>query len=168
MFSLGAAISSMSAGMANAKKAEATAKTNRYILGDFPPNTGELSEEDKEMLEEAERQIEEGPARQSPRECPSCGNRFRLVEMNETEVDWCPSCKSCWLDKGELAELAETDKDVPGSYLFSRKSKRDCPECGEKMKEYVYQRGSNLLVDRCPEHGVFLDNGELERTLKMK
>jgi|GEM_PF-2880598 len=101
----------------------------------------------------------------SERSCPECDRKFSLLKIKGTEVDFCSYCKSYWFDSGELAAITDQGTDIPDTTLRSREAKHPCPVCGEIMKEHIYLRGNNLLVDRCPEHGVYLESGELQRAL---
>ncbi len=38
-----------------------------------------------------------------------------------------------------------------------------CPSCATQMRRYVHQYASGVWVDACDTHGVWLDDGELER-----
>ena len=101
----------------------------------------------------------------SERSCPECGRSFSPLKIKGKEVDFCSYCKSYWFDSGELAFITDQVTDIPDTTLRSRESRHSCPVCGEIMKEHIYLRGNNLLVDRCPEHGVYLESGELQRAL---
>ena len=37
----------------------------------------------------------------------------------------------------------------------------NCPVCSKPMKRYVFSLDSGVVVDRCPPHGIWLDDGEL-------
>ena len=40
--------------------------------------------------------------------CPTCTTtRLVLSQRQEVEVDFCPSCRGVWLDRGELDKLLE-------------------------------------------------------------
>ena len=45
----------------------------------------------------------------------------------------------------------------------TREGSRPCPVCSRKM---VVERKGKVTVDLCPEHGVWLDAGELESICK--
>jgi Zn-finger nucleic acid-binding protein len=40
---------------------------------------------------------------------------------------------------------------------------RPCPVCGSTMQ---VQRKQGISIDVCPEHGIWLDDGELEKIVK--
>lgn len=129
---------------------------------------GELSDDEKQMLEEISDQLGEDDRKRSSRLCPECHRRFVLVTANKEELDCCKKCRSIWLDTGELQHLSGLLDEIPGRALKSRESKRSCPMCKQAMMEYQFARGTNLMVDACPnDHGVYLQRGELERILQI-
>lgn len=47
--------------------------------------------------------------------CPVCGTPDLLMtERQGVEIDYCPSCRGVWLDRGELDKLIERTDDVAG------------------------------------------------------
>ena len=47
--------------------------------------------------------------------CPFDGSPLQAVVRHGIEIDWCPSCKGVWLERGELDRIidrAEADADV--------------------------------------------------------
>ncbi len=39
--------------------------------------------------------------------CPNCNETFLMSERNSIQIDYCPSCRGIWLDKGELDKMLE-------------------------------------------------------------
>lgn len=39
--------------------------------------------------------------------CPNCNETLLMTERQTVEIDYCPSCRGIWLDKGELDKLME-------------------------------------------------------------
>lgn len=37
--------------------------------------------------------------------CPNCNETLLMSERNSVEIDYCPSCRGVWLDKGELDKM---------------------------------------------------------------
>lgn len=135
----------------------------------FHERHAELTDDQKQILEEISDQLDEGDRAKSSRLCPECSRRFVLVTANQEELDCCQRCKSIWLDTGELQHLSGLIDEIPGRALKSRASKRCCPICKQAMVEYQFARGTNLMVDACPnDHGVYLQQGELKRILQIE
>jgi Zn-finger nucleic acid-binding protein len=81
--------------------------------------------------------------------------------------DRCPTCASIWMEvavfldllhreqpKLKVEELMEHNDGTP---------RRPCPRCGEKMSIAWLEI---LQLDQCLEHGVWFDQGELDRARK--
>lgn len=43
----------------------------------------------------------------TPFDCPRCGSTLAMSERQGIEIDYCPSCRGVWLDRGELDKLIE-------------------------------------------------------------
>lgn len=43
----------------------------------------------------------------STRTCPTTGEQLIVIERNGIEIDYCPTCRGVWLDRGELDKLIE-------------------------------------------------------------
>jgi len=39
--------------------------------------------------------------------CPQCKTPLSMAERSNIEIDFCPSCRGVWLDRGELDKLIE-------------------------------------------------------------
>ena len=44
--------------------------------------------------------------------CPLCNVDMKILMVKDVEIDKCPDCEGVWLDKGELEELAEKDRNA--------------------------------------------------------
>ena len=47
--------------------------------------------------------------------CPNCNETLLMTQRNNIEIDYCPSCRGVWLDKGELDKLLEY-AEQPAAY----------------------------------------------------
>jgi Zn-finger nucleic acid-binding protein len=104
----------------------------------------------------------------SGRACCECHGPFKVIQIEGVELDFCPECRGFWFDPGELKSMTATDSDVPASKLKHRTSRYKCPICLAQMTEHVYLEPHNLLVDCCPDgHGIYLEEGELERAIQL-
>jgi uncharacterized protein len=61
--------------------------------------------------------------------CPNCNETLLMMERNQIEIDYCPSCRGVWLDKGELDKMLEAVQDPsnepPGHQSFGKPGKYD-------------------------------------------
>lgn len=39
--------------------------------------------------------------------CPSCGTGLVVSDRQGIEIDYCPSCRGVWLDRGELDKIVD-------------------------------------------------------------
>jgi Zn-finger nucleic acid-binding protein len=44
---------------------------------------------------------------QGPMSCPVDGNALVMSERSGIEIDYCPTCRGVWLDRGELDKIIE-------------------------------------------------------------
>ena len=103
--------------------------------------------------------------------CPICKKNMKEEKRDGVTIDICPE-HGVWLDKGELHELIENNR-VSLSWwenLFHQRqySKVDdnrvlqCPKCNKDM---ILENYLSVQIDWCPDHGIWLDQNELEMLL---
>lgn len=39
--------------------------------------------------------------------CPKCSTQLLMTDRQGVEIDYCPSCRGVWLDRGELDKIVE-------------------------------------------------------------
>jgi len=110
-------------------------------------------------------------------DCPSCKTPLIVVEREEIELDWCLDCRGLWFDEGELELLGEkTGRTLETEDLGQRpgdrveRGSRRCPRCRRRMElVWLAVRGNEgVQVDRCPDHGIWFDRGELGRLMSLR
>jgi len=95
-------------------------------------------------------------------------------------IERCSVCYGLFFDPGELEQLL--DQGVSGAFVIDyamldklaaeQRGRREtvkyisCPVCGKLMNRINYGTRSGVVIDRCREHGVWLDAGELKRLLE--
>lgn len=62
--------------------------------------------------------------------CPNCNETLLMMQRNQIEIDYCPSCRGVWLDKGELDKMLDYAAQnavhaYPGEQNFSNLGKYD-------------------------------------------
>ena len=107
--------------------------------------------------------------------CPRCHLALRKQNYEGVEVDWCETCWGTWLDLGELPEIVEAHElefsdeerqkvlDLYHASSVGPRGQVQCPKCRVFMEQIRYDESIRLLIDRCPDHGVWLDAGELKK-----
>lgn len=38
--------------------------------------------------------------------CPNCSTPMQEIRRSEADIDYCPSCRGVWLDRGEIDKIA--------------------------------------------------------------
>lgn len=67
--------------------------------------------------------------------CPNCDHLLQISERQNVEIDYCPSCRGVWLDKGELDKIIDFSNQQLS--LLSRKRNDDHDDDDdEKYKGY--------------------------------
>ena len=107
-------------------------------------------------------------------DCPVCKKPMIIVELNEVEIDYCPSCSGIWLDAGELELLFEAqeerEKVISSFHLDEENTEKQykCPICKKRMNKIFVGEKKELLIDKCPDNdGLWFDKGELKSVLKL-
>lgn len=103
--------------------------------------------------------------------CPHCNITMDKVLEIESILDHCPECGGVWCEDNELEEITrERDvflrDDIPRKFVKKRPEDVvkyiKCPQCQEPMNRMNFGKISGIIVDVCPNHGIWLDSGELE------
>lgn len=109
--------------------------------------------------------------------CTACENGTLVETKYEgVTVDRCQACQGVWLDNGELEIIINTKEKVFSKQLTketisnafmgipaSDRIDRACPKCQKKMQTINYGVDTGIIIDKCSEHGVWLDTHELEK-----
>jgi Zn-finger nucleic acid-binding protein len=57
-------------------------------------------------------------------QCPTDGTVLQMSERSGIEIDYCPTCRGVWLDRGELDKLLERSFGQPSQQQgYYRKKK---------------------------------------------
>ncbi|SKB89010.1 hypothetical protein SAMN05660841_02894 [Sphingobacterium nematocida] len=67
--------------------------------------------------------------------CPNCNETLLMTERHQVEIDYCPSCRGIWLDKGEL------DKLMDYASAQSQAPVASAPRYEERPRDSHYDRG---------------------------
>lgn len=87
--------------------------------------------------------------------CPQCWRKYDLTQQERSILAACPMCVTKM--KGEIAHYRVGFRPPAGSAV------RICPVCDQAMRRIGRAvQGVLVVVDSCPDHGEWLDKGELE------
>jgi len=111
--------------------------------------------------------------------CVDCGTDLVVRAVGDVRVHECGRCGGVWAPGERLDRLVDraiearartvADGEPPrprrdgGNPLEEAVRYRRCPTCRQYMARRNYRRISGVILDRCPEHGTWLDADELER-----
>lgn len=93
--------------------------------------------------------------------CPNCDHLLHITERQNVEIDYCPSCRGVWLDKGELDKIiqfsnqqisllsAKKGDDRDGSPVNHHRHKAPVKDEYQHKKHYPdqYSRKKSFLGD---------------------
>jgi Zn-finger nucleic acid-binding protein len=109
--------------------------------------------------------MSESPFRERPRVllCPRCGE---VLERVVDGIHTCVRCEGAWLENQTIDRAFGTQRWPGGSSAWWRRE-LECPACAcegvpDAMSPMLV---GDMLVDRCANHGVWLDHGELGRLI---
>lgn len=107
--------------------------------------------------------------------CPRCHQKLKIIVIEGgggDQAEVCEKCKGLWLDLEEFKRTINPQR-IPAEYIECKKlwfkPNTDpvqyiaCPRCGRLMNRENFMHISGVMIDRCRDHGVWLDAGELER-----
>lgn len=114
---------------------------------------------------------------ESERTCPRCSIRLSTIDLGidgRFLIERCDECLGLFFDPNELETLLQAT--VANVFTIDRRrlnsinttkssdygvSYLKCPVCSKIMNRVNFGIKSGVIVDRCKEHGVWLDGGEL-------
>lgn len=115
--------------------------------------------------------------------CPRCSISLQTIDLKIDGtflVERCEQCLGLFFDTGELEALIKAS--VSHVYQVDRHKINDltqnlrnsdyplayikCPVCSTIMSRVNFGGRSGVIIDRCPDHGIWLDGGELRHLLE--
>ena len=61
-------------------------------------------------------------------QCPTDGTVLVMSERSGIEIDYCPTCRGVWLDRGELDKILERSLTQPGPAVAAPPPPRQQPD----------------------------------------
>lgn len=110
------------------------------------------------------------------RECPRCTMSLIPARATGTYFHECTNCDGLWLDHGAFESLCMegerqsalltfvSSRKIPSEVLTKVRFLR-CPSCRKQMTRSRVARSEGIIIDVCPEHGVWFDSRELPKIL---
>ncbi|MBF0203105.1 MAG: zf-TFIIB domain-containing protein [Desulfamplus sp.] len=122
---------------------------------------------------------------ESDRICPKCNISLRTIDLKvhgKFLIQRCDLCLGLFFDPGELEALL--DASVQHVYAINLKKLDNinkamtpretkvmyikCPVCSNLMNRSSFGAKSGVIVDRCKEHGIWLNGGELRHLFEWR
>ncbi len=75
-------------------------------------------------------------ANQGPMACPVDGTALVMSERSGIEIDYCPSCRGVWLDRGELDKIIERNTASQGQ---QPQQAQQAPQQQQQAPQYQQQ-----------------------------
>lgn len=112
-------------------------------------------------------------------DCTVCRVKLKVRVHEGALVHGCEACRGFFVAHDTLAKIAreevaprgESERRAAADASSGRQrvadaspvSARRCPVCERMMGRFSYAFSSAVIVDGCDQHGIWLDDGELER-----
>jgi Zn-finger nucleic acid-binding protein len=122
------------------------------------------------------KEIEKTDERPSDLLCPRCEINLTESVYGDLAIDECFACGGTWFDDKELQAFAarfrkrkeEAEGPPLGEHVerFTLDAKVQylkCPRCQQMMGRKNFGRISGVIIDRCGDHGYWLDGSEVEK-----
>ena len=85
--------------------------------------------------------------------CPACAIDLVMSERSGIEIDYCPTCRGVWLDRGELDKIIE--RSLPVRTEAPAPARVGSPQGAQpvEVQREVYRGGGNHHDDHHDDHG---------------
>lgn len=120
---------------------------------------------------------------ESERICPRCNKPLQTIDLKVGEkflIERCTDCQGLFFDPGELEALL--DKSVSNVFYIDYNQLEDirnvrrhqdypvsyikCPICLKRMNRINFSSKSGVIIDKCRDHGIWVDGGELRQLME--
>jgi Zn-finger nucleic acid-binding protein len=119
-------------------------------------------------------------------QCPDGHGALEDIRLGEphasVDLGRCATCRGLFLDRGGLEHLLdqavgtvwEVDRRLLNALVEHPRAEaetlryRPCPCCGDLMNRQLFGKRSGVIIDRCRDHGTWLDAGELRQLLEWR
>jgi Zn-finger nucleic acid-binding protein len=101
-------------------------------------------------------------------QCPVCSLPLTAEVISGQVLDACGNCEGHFVSQQALRAILLAQATSQQSAAYSRPSPlsasvryRQCPTCSEPMQRKNFAEASGVVLDICPEHGLWFERGEL-------
>ena len=85
--------------------------------------------------------------------CPNCSTMMRANQRYGVDIDFCPSCKGVWLDRGEIEKIANASKryDEDPAYsnerpAYSNERPGNYDDYPKEVRKYRYDDDDIMII----------------------
>jgi len=110
---------------------------------------------------------------ESTHRCPRCDVALQARGAEGIPFEECPECLGLWLGSDAFKDICQRKTEEYRENPLPGRTRADaplepvvylkCPECRQVMNRQNFGKRSGIIIDRCAEHGLWLDDTELER-----
>lgn len=78
--------------------------------------------------------------------CPNCNVALVMSERQGIEIDYCPTCRGVWLDRGELDKIIEkstqpsSDMNYPPKQITDNHNRHDTHDRHDTYSQHDYYK----------------------------
>lgn len=92
-------------------------------------------------------------------QCPIDQSTLAMTERQGIEIDYCPTCRGVWLDRGELDKLIDAGGDSPQSdYRTGERQPQYNERQSSKSDDRSYKDDRSYQYDKKRKKESFLGN----------
>jgi Zn-finger nucleic acid-binding protein len=74
-------------------------------------------------------------------QCPNDGAVLTMSERSGIEIDYCPTCRGVWLDRGELDKIIERSLTQPAPAAAPPQQQQQQPQYQQPPRQQYQQQG---------------------------
>ena len=74
-------------------------------------------------------------------QCPTDGTTLTMSERSGIEIDYCPTCRGVWLDRGELDKIIDRSLTQAAPAPAPARAAQPAPAPAYEQRGYEEQRG---------------------------
>ncbi len=80
-------------------------------------------------------------------QCPTDGATLVMSERSGIEIDYCPTCRGVWLDRGELDKIIERSVSQPAAAPPQPRAPQHQPGYDDRGTRYPKKRKESWLSE---------------------
>ena len=86
--------------------------------------------------------------------CPNCSTMMRANQRYGVDIDFCPSCKGIWLDRGEIEKIANASKRYDEDPAYSNERPGNYDDYPKEVRKYRNTTTIMIIIGMNPVNMV--------------